>query len=118
MNVYRYFNDSECRVRLENIEFIEEGGRYYFDMSYIVEDAKAKRRLHLPRVYLPIRTSNVSLDMSNRDLYSVNIGLGDLFLHPDEDWHYLFETVLEEKVHDMTIAEIEKKLGHKIKIVG
>jgi hypothetical protein len=34
-----------------------------------------------------------------------------------KDVCYVVET-LETKTHEMTVAEIEKKLGYKIKIVG
>ena len=31
---------------------------------------------------------------------------------------YFTETVIEEKTHEMTLDEIEKKLGYKVKIVN
>lgn len=31
--------------------------------------------------------------------------------------HMYYETLIEEKTHDMTLEEIEKKLGYKVRII-
>ena len=36
----------------------------------------------------------------------------------DSHWAYVVEKVLEEKSTEMTLEEIEKKLGYKVKIVS
>ena len=40
----------------------------------------------------------------------------DIF--PDSNGHFLTVNCIKEKVQEMTVEEIEKKLGHKIKIVS
>ena len=50
--------------------------------------------------------------------YLCSFGLGDLSLYSDDDGYLYHEKIIEEKTKEMTLEEIEKKLGHKVKIVS
>ena len=48
---------------------------------------------------------------------SINFGLGKLYAEPfDNDENYYTVTCVEEKIHKMTLADIEKELGYKIEL--
>jgi hypothetical protein len=50
----------------------------------------------------------------------VNLGFGDIYLKgngcKNEPWYTYKRT--EEKVEELTLEEIEQKLGHKVKIIS
>ena len=49
--------------------------------------------------------------------FSQKLGLGKLYAEPfDNDENYYTVTCVEEKVHKMTLADIEKELGYKIEL--
>jgi hypothetical protein len=51
-------------------------------------------------------------------VHTADIGFGDMQLLPDDDGNAYYVRVLETKTKEMTLDEIEKKLGHKVKIVN
>lgn len=107
------------KITTETVSLIKEGGKYYLDCTFIAEDDGRIIKAHMPRVYLPINSIFAPADWSSE----VNIGYGPTVAYPDGDENLNFipaytETVLEEKVQEMTLAEVEKKLGYKVKIVN
>ena len=116
---------------LNSLNLYEKDGRYFLNAEYLYEDDKGKYRMLIPAIALPFRdidqapiiNSYHGLDgysYMNVNGHQFNLYNGSCFTEKTgkiENVQYAIET-LEEKTHEMTISEIEKKLGYKIKIVG
>ena len=111
----------------ENFEIYKEDGRHYLRIDYDFEDDfgiykcridKLKFDLKIKEVTLEsdinARKATVKLEGTDGDFYEeVTFNTPICFTDP------LFRVELvKEKVQEMTMEEIEKKLGHKIKIVS
>lgn len=117
------------KVTVERAEFYEENNNFYLDITYILESNKYIERLRMRKVRVPIEKF---IDLLSGSQYNENGGgpfivLDDgnvemqleAYTVPDKDGDIYFEdTVLEEKPTELTVEEIEKKLGYKIKIVS
>ena len=112
---------NDCALR--SITMLEENNLFYLDATYDIETESQKFMVHIPRICVPIRKDYVSIRCetdfdSIYDATRINLGFGELNVRKDEDGHFYTVTVTEEKVHEMTLDEIEKKLGYKVKIVN
>lgn len=122
-------------IRLENIRLYEECEqlskntsvrKFYLEVSYLSENEKEVRRIVYPKVELPIIQNRIpemeSMGLDPRDGIIMGIDLGFGLLKPttislsDEEC-FVYSEQIEAKTIDMTIEEIEAKLGHKIRIV-
>ena len=131
---------SDVKTTLNSAELIEEGGQYYISAKYTVESEHTVKEIIVPRIKIPFchyENTGVSIEHNTyyppfltdyryctpRVTYSINTGLGKLDLAcgkiPGYDGeHYFIEKIIKEKKVDLTIEEIEKKLGYKIRVVG
>ena len=123
---------NKCTVK--EARLYEESGQYYISAKYRVETDHEVKEVVVPKIELPI-LKDVSKGISFRkeisegwfgnpkcDVY-IDVGRGELTLRKDSilgypGSHYFIEKVIEEKKTEMTVEEIEEKLGYKIKIVG
>lgn len=114
------------RTELKNIQLKkDEKGHYYIDVLYEMEDKKGIYEMHIPRIGLPIcdcRIPDVHSELHFNEPTAC-ILVDDLPLIKDKTVHTSSHVcwsikTLEEKCQEMTISEIEKKLGYKIKIVN
>lgn len=117
--------DKFIDAELKDIKLVNEGKHFYLDMTYLVDTANDKKIVHIPRVLLPIRPDELELATHRYcgvDYVKVGWRRGGEARYfdaiRDKEGVYFTETILEEKVHEMTLDEIEKKLGHKVKIVN
>lgn len=118
----------------KSVELYEEKGQYYLKLVYTVETDKDITEVTVPRVKLPVNDDILpNIDVhTDYDSYGfplpqrarIKCGYGaDLQLERgkvddvNDDVYYVAK-VLEEKTHELTLAEIEKKLGYKVKIVS
>lgn len=128
MDRYEFYNYSDTKITLEDVKFHREGNcknrkcDYYLELTYLVETPTVKQRLHIPKAILPLNTNDLSLTresashrsetMINKikfnDVCELSLG-GTVFTYSI--------TTIEEKAIDMTLEEIEKKLGHKVKVI-
>ena len=137
--------DGECS-RLSDCKLVWEidtdgNKHYYLELVYIVEDENSIRKVTLPRVMLPInnitsidtgtftvggyvdnciiktngygesvkfKVEKTSLPYKNKYGKSVDI------IKP----YYHVEEIIEKKYKEMTLEEIERKLGCNIKLVS
>lgn len=98
---------------------------YTLDLTYILDSPTKTQALHIPRVVLPLNTKCINFDRYD-DVYHilpewnyfVDLGFGEMRLLPDKDGLAFRIKTIEEKTKEMTLEEIEKKLGHKVKIVS
>lgn len=112
------------KVKLTYLALNEDVCGYYLSARYRVEDEHSIRELDIPKIRLQIIPETVRIRQEGDGPYintSVNLGFGYCRLDAVENdlgKVYFTETVIEEKPHEMTLDEIEKKLGYKVKIVN
>ena len=116
---------------LENVEFFTDENEfgqidYCLSLTYIKTNQFGKWKINYPKVVLPILKHglpNVLPEMNgwNRSgtSYFIDIGLPEtLPLLPGGSVEAVYTVEqLEEYVQEMTLEEVEKKLGHKVKLV-
>ena len=119
----KYGNVDRCE--LINLTLNEDESGYYLSARFEVEYSHSLREFSVPKIRLPIRPDKVIISQIDTDWDGcrahINLGFGDLPLEYGMVYGYrtLFaEKIIEEKSVEMSLDEIEKKLGHKIKIVN
>ena len=116
------------RVEFKSIEVFEEvhnGIKSYLAKIVIeAENEHRKVEITIPRIDLLVNTSRVPrIDHELlygerfRD-YTIDIFGSTLPLRRDERGNVYYEKVIKEYPQKMTLAEVEKKLGHKIELVS
>jgi hypothetical protein len=134
---------SDKKHQLKHITLFDEDGQYYLRLVYRIEDESSIKELEIPKVRLPF-SKNAFPEL--KSIYFPEPGLEHFdfptvcipqkecklktgfnntlevckapSLHTGGMKVFYSEKTIEEKRKEMTIAEIEKKLGHKIKIIG
>ena len=115
---------SNNKIELLDLQLNTEENGYFLSAKYRIEDDNSIRELDIPRIKLPVYTNSMNIVSDNHygnPEVSVDIGFGYCRLWRDcsrEFPVYYTETVIEEKTHEMTLDEIEQKLGYKVKIVN
>lgn len=116
MDIQEIYVDSSSTVEIENMEIEkvknEYGDNYFLNVSMITDDKYRKLR-YITKLELPLRPAEASISVSRWGTTTLNLGFGELICvgKPKID-------VLLEKKQDMTLEEIEKKLGYKVRIVN
>ena len=112
----------DTTVMLTGLELKNDVCGAYLDATYQIETPEEIKECHIPRICLPISIDGFKLksefDYVLRPKHTVDIGFGDMNLKPDKAGNTYYLKVLETKTKEMTLDEIEKKLGHKVKIVN
>lgn len=117
-----------AKTHLEKLELHEgildektNSRRYYLSATYIRETDAKIERITIPKINLPVAYFTEPVMTFTEDCLGptvfIDMGFGDLAIQQTNDVFYTLDTI-KEKTVDMTVAEIEKKLGHKIRIVG
>lgn len=109
---------------LKDLQLYKENNKYYLSALFDYEDKKGFYELSIPKIKLPVTRDVEANICSGWDDYNhpyrvvdVDFGFGKLYAEPFNDQGALFAlTCIEEKVHKMTLAEIEKELGYKIEL--
>lgn len=112
------------QISNEKVELYEEEGKYFLRIDFDYEDDYGYFKGHIERIEFNFRL--IGIIQENDDWHNfkprtevfADLGL-DKRLHilPDGDKYFTL-TLVKEKIYDMTVEEIEKKLGRKIRIVG
>lgn len=109
---------------LKDLKLYQENNKYYLSAILYYENEKGIYEMSIPKIALPISPDiEVNLE-SYYDIWTkitktgnVDFGFGRLSIKPfDDEGNLLTMTCIEEKVHKMTLAEIEKELGYKIEL--
>ena len=93
----------------------DSDGQYYLSAKYHVDEEHRTKECIFPKIILPVDQTHAPLitACARERETNVDIGFGSLPVPVPP-----IEKVIEEKVQELTVEEIEKKLGHKIKIVN
>ena len=124
-------------VVLKERKVFEEDSRLYLKLVYEYEDEHGVYELIIPKLDLEIRTDY--LPIIRRDFYASPMDISNYYINRDSDTFILSQddvdvrkndvtltaekaayviNTLKEKPKEMTIAEIENKLGYKVKLVS
>ena len=118
-----------CSHELKDIQLFKEDGQYYLKLKYIIEHDDRVEELEIPKVKIPfneryypeIQTEYHPWSALDKCILFVgcrqplDILQGDT---PEAKDTFYVTRVIEEKPVELTVSEIEKKLGYKIKIVN
>lgn len=104
--------------KIENLELIKENdGKYYINLSLVVESDLSVDRLKT-KLELPINDKcimvNSDINIYGYKNFYLNLGFGDLRCVNDK---IEYENIYK-KEQEMTLSDIERKLGYKIKLVS
>lgn len=122
------------KAELSNIIPFKEDDRWYLKLVYKYEDKKGKHTVVIPKAAFPLDQDLIPNIITVPSYYS---GIcerpyiecrGPMILHEGtcslaserglKDSAYYFDIITEPTYREMTLDEIEKKLGYKVKIVN
>ena len=103
----------------EKIELYQEDGKYYLRLDFDYENSDGYYKGHVERILFDFHLCSINRLLSEYGKETtINLGLEkDLKLLPDEDGNYFTCELIKHKTREMTLEEIEEKLGYKVKIV-
>lgn len=104
--------DPNTMCYLENLKLVKEDNDYLLDISIII-DTKFETKRCTTRAKLPIYPPRFSISVNSVGDRMIDLGFGELPCVGETTCE-----VIEEKEQIMTLDEIEKKLGYKIKLVS
>ena len=118
-----YTSKVDSKIKeIENLEIVKEKDKYYINLSVILESEKSVDRCKA-KLILPVDTYKFSVSKKyikssypifpNHGFFA-DIGFGDLRCVDDK---ITYENIYK-KEHEMTLSDIERKLGYKIKLVS
>lgn len=126
--------EEKIKPGIKDFEVYCENDEYFARITYIEERKDGFYSVYFPKVCLGI--TNDRYWYTNLSLNTLHIGDNSYLLlpgmvgyaqapsliregltEPKEQYGVLKETLIKEKVHEMTLEEIEKKLGYKVKVV-
>lgn len=118
-------------AELVNIIPFKDGKSWYLKLIYEYENHKGKHAVIIPKAALPFTQeglppiTNLASMGGTHSYMSCNCSMtlykSDCTLATErgiKDPGYYFDIVTEFKPREMTIDEIEKELGYKVKIIG
>ena len=107
------------KYELKDLQLHEENHGYFLTAIYRHENDQGIYECIIPKIGLPIRTEPIvkipMIDprcVGDRDFPTIDLGFGDCIIFRDTKGHLFTEKLIKEKVHDLTLSEIEKKLGY------
>ena len=123
------------KAKLSNIIPFKDGVNWYLELIYKYEDEKGKHTVVIPKAALPFAQKGLPPIMEttfypNNDLLnnpyincSSSMSLFKSYCHLAsergvKDPYYYFDIITEFSPREMTLDEIEKELGYKVKIIN
>lgn len=110
---------------VKKCELIEEDGQFYLSITCLCENERQIREIVIPRVTLPLNR-HTPMNVTGENSYARIWPYENVSLHLEDHnfklkpvgGKYFTETVIKEKTQELTLEEIEKRLGYKVKIVS
>lgn len=109
--------DKNTEVKLTNAELHNDKFGYTLALTYRVESLDQVSEVHIPRVVLPFKNDPITVEQNYTGAW-IDVGFGMTPILTGTNGTYFTTKVIKEKTKEMTLEEIEKKLGHKVKIVN
>lgn len=111
------------KIDIKDVKIDHINDNYYLNLTYLCEDERGVYERNYPRIHIPIPKKGLPvIDQTFGCGYvstsTIMLGSEEFDLHADEKGNIVTETIIKPKIHELSISEIEKKLGYKIKIVG
>ena len=117
---------------LTDYKLYKENGMLYMSLTYTVEDDHRIKEVIIPRVSTGIITCSNHAPVINREADFRSADYDEVRLSSEGMMYrllkgytdhapmpvYFVERVIEDKPTEMTVEEIEKKLGYKVKIIS
>lgn len=97
---------------------------YYLSATYQYENDRGVYEATIPKIHLPIAYHGEPIMRTSVSRYpyhednTIDIGFGEVAILKDDTGAMFYERLIKEKIYDMTIDEIEKKLGYKVRVVS
>ena len=108
---------------VKDLQLYKEGNKYYLKAILFHEDKKGFYEITVPKIKFPITNptsinteSTYDIWYGNQTTAHIDFGFGGLEIMPNNSGLFYTATCIEEKVHKMSLAEIEKELGYKIEL--
>lgn len=119
---------------LKKADIFREGDEWFMHLEYEYEDNRGKHLVTLPKVDFPcslrytpdVDLCNCMVTLGLKELAYIQIS-ESLGLHEGTVTDpltnktinaFYTDIIVEPKIHDLTLEEIEKKLGYKVRIVA
>lgn len=120
MNISSKFIDAKIE---DNKNYVGDNSRKRLVVTYEIErkDGTYRKIIDIPIYFsnFPDRIKCLSCSSSFKGYnYSINLGFGDIEGFAYDGDKMVKETLIKERVKEMTIEDIEKELGYKVKIVN
>lgn len=118
---------------LKKANIFREGDEWFMHLEYEYEDNRGKHLVILPKVDFPFSLEDPNIEFCNcmdtlgleesafiEISESLNLHKGNVTDPLTNKTINAFYTdiIVEPKIHDLTLDEIEKKLGYKVRIVA
>ena len=111
-------------LKLKDLQLYKENDRYYLSAIFDQEDKAGFYEVSVPKILLPISPNcSIDIDVGTTifgvlyETVAVDFGIVKLYAEPfDSARSFYTKKLISEKVHEMTLEEIERELGYKIKI--
>lgn len=116
-----FYDKNYQNIKLKNAsisENINKDGtkQFYLSLTYIYQDNKKNiHKLDIPKINLLLE--NPSLDLSLFNYPKIDFGDMNFVIEKNEKGEILTDKIIKYHCEEMTIEEIQEKLGYKIKIV-
>ena len=122
--------------KAENVKLVDatayqfENGTWYMELQYEYEDDSGVHRRHYPKVEFPFFCGKLPPEefSSDRDELTISLFTNEVavfrgnFANPMTGQIIsdvcVIDNLIKPAIHEMTIDEIEKELGYKVKIVN
>jgi hypothetical protein len=102
---------------LSNLKVHKDEKGFYLSAEYTYDDKYSTRKLSIPKIRLNDVLQEPCFHATS-DVTYIDIGFGECRLEPDSNGRCYTMTTLKEKPQEITLSEIEKRLGYKVKIVS
>lgn len=112
-------------LKLKDLQLYKEDDKYYLSAIFDQEDEAGFYELSVPKILFPI-APNCSIDINvgtnifgvlYNNTVAVDFGVVRLYANPfDNEGNLYTKKLISEKAHEMTLEEIEKELGYKIRL--
>lgn len=116
----------DTKYTIKELKVFKEDGYWYMSAVVETETFSKVEEVRIPKIVLTSENTKMRIFEEGGMFFSlrrVDLGFGPLRLEPVYDLESNAKVdfvvkLIKEKTHELTIEEIEKKLGYKVKIIA